>query len=166
MVGRLVEEKEVGALQQEAAERDPAPLATRERCDLSFARRTAQRVHRNFDRAVQFPGVGLVDLFLQFALLGDQGLHILGREILGEAGADRLEAVDQRLGLGEPLDDVAEDVLVGVERRLLRQEAGFRALGRPRFPGKLVFVTRHDPEERRLAGAVEAEDADLGAGEE
>ena len=51
----------------------------------------------------------------------------------------------------------------GIELRLLRQEADTRALGRPRLALKIVIDARHDAEQRRLTGAVRAEDADLGA---
>ena len=95
MVGRLVEQQQVRALQQQAAQRDAAALAAGQGRDRRIARRAAQRVHRDLDGAVEFPGVGLVDFFLQFALLGDQRIHLLGREVLGEAGADCLEAVEQ-----------------------------------------------------------------------
>ena len=131
----------------------------------AVAGRTAQRVHRDLDGAVQFPGVGLVDLFLQLALFGDQRVHLLGRQILGETGADFLEAVEQRLGRGQPLHDVAGDVLVRVERRLLRQIADRGALGGPGLAREIALLAGHDPQQRRFAGAVEAEHADLGAGE-
>src|SRR3954451_16392648 len=88
MVGRLVEQQEVRALQQQAAQRDAAALAARQIGDRRVARRAAQRVHRDLDGAVELPGVGLIDFFLQFALLGDQRVHLLGREVLGEAGSD------------------------------------------------------------------------------
>ena len=55
MVGRLVEQQQVGFLQQQAAKRDAPPLAARERRDRGVARRAAQRVHRDLDGAVQFP---------------------------------------------------------------------------------------------------------------
>ena len=100
VVGRLVEQQEIGPLQQETAQRHPPPLAAGESGYLGVARRTAQRVHRDLDDAVEFPPVGLVDLFLQLALLGDQRIHLGWREIFGETRADRLEPVEQRLGLG------------------------------------------------------------------
>ena len=100
MVGRLVEQQQVGLLQQQPAERDAAPLAARERRHIGIARRTAQRVHRDLDRAVELPAIGGVDLLLQLALLGDERVHLVVGELLGELRAHRLEALEQRLDLG------------------------------------------------------------------
>ena len=62
--------------------------------------------------------------------------------------------------------DVAAHVLRRVELRLLRQEADLDAGLRPRFAFELLVDARHDAQQRRLAGAVQAEHADLGAREE
>ena len=60
--------------------------------------------------------------------------------------------------------DVAEDVLRGIELRLLRQEADRDAGGRQRLADEIRVLAGHDLQQRALAGAVQAEDADLGAG--
>ena len=57
MVGRLVEQQQVGPLQEEPAQRDAAPLAARQIGDLGITGRAAQRVHRNLDGAIEVPGV-------------------------------------------------------------------------------------------------------------
>ncbi len=163
MVGRLVEQQQVGTLQQQPAQRHSTPLAAGERPHLGLARRAAQRVHRDLDRTVELPAVGLVDLFLQFALFGDQRLHFVGCEVLGEPGADRLEPVEQRLGFGQSLDDVAEHVLLRIESRLLRQIADPRSFGGPGLARIVALLAGHDPQQGRLAGAVGTEHADLGA---
>ncbi len=164
MVGRLVEQQEVGLLQQQPAERDPPPLAAGERGHVLIARRAAQRVHRDLERALQLPAVRGVDLLLQLGLLGHQRVHVgIG---VGEFGRDLVEAVEQRLGRGDALHDVAEHVLLRIELRLLRQEADLGALGRPGLAGEILVEAGHDAQERRLAGAVDAEHADLGAGQE
>ena len=62
--------------------------------------------------------------------------------------------------------DVAAHVLGRVELRFLRQEADVDAGLRPRFAVELLVDAGHDPQQRGLAGAVQAEHADLGAGEE
>ena len=166
VVGRLVEQQQVGALQQQPAERDAPPLAAGELGDVGVTRRAAQGVHGDLDRAVQVPGVGRVDLLLQLGLLGDQVVHLVVRELLAEAQADLVEAVEQRLGLGHALHDVAGDVLVGIELRFLRQEADLGALGRPGLAVDVALQPGHDPKQRRLAGTVEAQHADLGARKE
>ncbi len=166
MVGRLVEEEHVGALQQEAAEGDAAALAARELGHVRIARRAAQRVHGDLDGAVELPAVAGVDLLLQLALLGDELVHLVVAELLGEARRDRLEAVDERLGRRHPLHDVAGDVLLGVERRLLGEIADRGALGGPGFADEIRVDPGHDAQEAGLARAVDAEHADLGAGQE
>src|SRR5205823_4544477 len=82
--------------------------AARQGGDVRITRRAAQSIHRDLDGAVEFPCIGLVDLLLEFALLGDQRIHLCFREVFGKAGADCLEAIEQSLGLGEPRDDIAE----------------------------------------------------------
>ena len=98
----------------------------------------------------------MIDLFLQFALLGDQRVHFVGRQLVGKPGADRLEAIEQRLGLGQALDNIAKHVFSFVERWLLRQIADPRPLGGPGFAGKVAFFTGHDAQQGRLSGAVGA----------
>ena len=56
-------------------------------------------------------------------------------------------------------------VFVRIEARLLRQEPDGDAVGRKRFADELVVFARHDLQQRALARAVQAEHADLGAGE-
>ena len=69
MVGRLVEQQQVGRLQQQPAQRDAAPLAARQRGDVGVRRRQAQRVHRQLEARIEVPGVGGVDLVLDLRLL-------------------------------------------------------------------------------------------------
>ena len=57
MVGRLVEQQQVGRLQQQPAQRDAAALAARERGDVGVRRRQAQRVHRELEPRIEVPGV-------------------------------------------------------------------------------------------------------------
>ena len=54
-------------------------------------------------------------------------------------------------------------VLVGSSSRLLRQIADGDVLARPRLAGEIRVDAGHDLHQRRLAGAVGADDADLGA---
>ncbi len=144
MVGRLVEQQQVGPLQQQAAQRDAAPLAARERRHVRIARRTAQRVHRDLDRAVELPAVGGLDLLLQIALLGDERVHLVIAHRFAELRAHRLEALEQPLDLGQPLGDVAGHVLGGIERRLLRQVADLDAVRGPRLAGEILVLAGHD----------------------
>ncbi len=57
VVGGLVEQQQVGRLQQQLAERDPAALTTGELGHVGVRRRAAQRVHGQFELGVDVPGV-------------------------------------------------------------------------------------------------------------
>ncbi len=113
MVGRLVQQQQVGALQQQPAQRNAAPLAARQRIRIGVAWRAAQRVHGDLDGALQFPAVRGVDLLLQLPLLLQQFRHLIVVERLGEARADLVEAVQQRLGGGETEQHVVQHVHAG-----------------------------------------------------
>ena len=65
VIRRFVEEQEVGLLEEQAAQRDAAPLASREGGDVRIARRAAQRVHRDLQMGVEVPEVLVVDLVLE-----------------------------------------------------------------------------------------------------
>ena len=85
VVGRLVEQQQIRGAQQQPAEGDAAPLTARQRGDVRVARRAAQRVHRHLDLRVELPGADLVDAVLHAPLLGEHLVHLVGREVLGEA---------------------------------------------------------------------------------
>src|SRR6185312_9824475 len=88
------------------------------------------------------------------------------RHGLGEARGDLLEALEERARVPYGFLHIALHVLGGIELWLLRQIAHARARRGPGFALKVVIHAGHDPEERRLAGAVGAEHPDLGAGVE
>jgi len=113
------------------------------------------RVHRVFELRVEVPGVGCVDLGLDLPELLGGLLGVVGRELV--------EAVEQGLRLRDPVLDVALDVLGLVEDRLLLEHPDGRAGGERGLAAVVLVHPRHDPKERRLAGAVVAEHADLRA---
>ena len=79
VVGRLVEQQQIGRLQQQPAQRDAAPLAARQRRDVGVGRRQAQRVHRVLELGVEIPGAGGFDGVLDLRLLLEDLVHLLGR---------------------------------------------------------------------------------------
>ena len=151
MVGRLVEQQQIGRLQQQAAQRDAAPLAARQRLDLDVRRRKPQRVHRELELRIELPRAGGVDLVLDARLLGEDLVHLLGREILCELLVDLVEPLQQRARLGDPLLDDVLHRLRRIELRLLLQEADRDAVGRERFADEVVIEARHDLQQRALA---------------
>ncbi len=166
VIGGLIEQQQVGTRQQEPAQGDAATLAARQPGHVGIPRRAAQGVERDLDGALQLPAVGGVDLLLQLALLGDQGVHLVVGELLGEARRDLLEPVEQPLHPGDPLEHVAHDVLGGIELGLLGQVADACTIGDLGLAAVFGVDAGHDAQQRRLARAVDAEHADLGARQE
>ena len=76
VVGGLVEQQEVGLLEQELGERDTALLTTGEVRDRCVGRGRAQGIHRLLELRVEVPGVGGVDLLLELAHLGEQCVEV------------------------------------------------------------------------------------------
>ena len=111
VVGRLVEQQQVGRAEQQPAERDAAALAAGELGHVGVARRQPQRVHRGLEHRVEVPGVGGVDPVLQARELVGRFLGVVGRELV--------EAVEQVAQLAHAVLDVAAHVLGLVELRLL-----------------------------------------------
>ena len=67
VVGRLVEQQQVGLAQQQPAQRHAAALAAGQRGHVGVGRRAAQRVHRDLERRVEVPAVDGVDPLLDAA---------------------------------------------------------------------------------------------------
>ena len=162
MVGRLVEQQQVGMLEQESRERDAAPLATTQRRHVLVVGRTAERVHRDLDVALDVPGIGRVDLVLQRPLLLPERVVVGVR--LGPLGHHGVVLVDEALDLADTVHDVALHVLGSIELGFLREVADGEAGCQARLAGEAVIEAGHDPEQARLTGAVGPDDADLGSG--
>ena len=64
MVGRLVEQQQVGRLEEQAAEDDAAALSARERGDVCVTGWEAQRVHGHLEFRAEVPRTRRFDLVL------------------------------------------------------------------------------------------------------
>ncbi len=117
VVRGLVEQQQVGLLQQQLAQGHAAALPAGQHRHVGVSGRAAQRVHRLLELGVEIPGVQVVDLLLQHAHLGHERVEVRVR--IGHQLGDLVVPVDQRLGLGDPLLDVAQHGLGLVELRLL-----------------------------------------------
>ncbi len=164
VVGRFVQQQHVGGRQQQAAQRDAALLATGQVADLGVPRRQAQCVGGYFQLALQVVAIGGLQDRLELGLLGGQRVEV--GVWLGIGGIDGIQT-----GLGvldhadRFLDDLAHGLL-GIELRLLRQVADIDARHGAGFAVELGVDAGHDAQQGGLTGAVQAEHADLGAGEE
>ena len=166
VVRGLVEQQQVGRLQQQPAERHAAALAARERADLGLAGRHAQRVHGRRQRALEVPAVDRVDALLHLAHLGQRALHLVGVERLAEPRRDRVEAVEQVARAAHAVLDVLVDRARLVELGLLLEHADGRARREQHVAADVRVDARHDAQQRALARAVRAEHADLRAVQE
>ena len=161
VVGGLVQQQQVGLLQQQLAQRHATALAAGEVGDGLVAGRAAQRVHRLLELRVEVPAVLGVDLGLELAHLLHQRVEV--RVGLGHLLADGVEALDLLEQLAHALLDVLQDGLGLVQRRLLQQDADAVAGAEARLAVGGLVQPRHDLQDRRLAGAVGADHADLRA---
>jgi len=166
VIGRLVEQQQIGLLEQNSTQRHAAPLATRERRHVGVTRRHAQRVHGDLDGAVQLPEIRRIDPILQRRLLLEQRVHLVVIERLREASAHLLEAPQQLALRSNSLLDVPEHVQGRVEGGLLGQMPDANAGGRAGLAHEVFVEAGHDVQQAALSRAVESEHTDLGAGEE
>ena len=164
MVRRFVHQQQVGLLQQELAERDAAFFAAGEFGDVGIAGREVHRFHRDFDFAVEFPGVAGLDLVLHLGLAVEQLFHFVGIGDFAELLGELFVLGEECPGGGDGFFDVAEDVFVRIEMGFLREQADGEAVGEFGGAVEVLIEAGHDLEQRAFAGAVAAEDADLGAG--
>ena len=164
VVGGLVEQQQVGGGEQEAAQGHAALLTAGEVGDLGVAGRQPQGVHGDLDLAVEVVGALGRDLgFEPGLLLADLLVVGVGVGVLGQA----LVVLGEQPGhLGHAVEHVVLDVLGLVEVRFLLEHPDGEALGEAGFAREAVVLAGHHLEQRGLAGAVGAEDADLGPGVE
>ena len=161
VVGRLVKQQQVGRLEQQAAQGHAAPLAARKDIHRRIGVGALQRIHGLGKLAVQVPAVGRVYLVLQLA-------HLLHERVVVGVGvghllADGVEARHLGYDVGEGLLDVLAHRGVLIQRRLLLQDAHRVARRQTRLAVADLFQASHHLEQRRLARAVGAHHAYLGA---
>ncbi len=137
VVGRLVEQQQVGLGQQQLAQRDAAALTAGQVGDRLVGRRAAQRVHRLLELGVDVPRVGGVQLLLQLAHLLHQLVGVVGGHQLG----DLVVPVELGLDVATPSSTFSRTVFVLVERRLLLQDAD-RGAGLPGTRRRCWAVSR------------------------
>jgi len=104
VVGGLVEQEDVGLFQQQPAQRHTAQLAAGEHGNGGIAGRAAEGVHGELEARVEVPGVEGIEALLHVALAGEQLVHLVGVERVGESIGDRFE-------LGEQVDDLLHALL-------------------------------------------------------
>ena len=162
VVGRFVQQQHVGLRQQQAAQRHPALLAAGEVGDLRVPRGQAQRIGSDLELMLHVAAAGGEDRFV-LGLVGGELIEVgVG---LGVGGVDLLQLFPGFEDLAQPFLHRLPNRLLRVELRFLRQETDAHIGHRDRLALDVLVLTRHDLEQAGLAGAVQPQHADLGAGE-
>ena len=164
VVRGLVEQQQVGSLEQQLAQGNTTALAAGKHVDRHVGIGQLQGVHGLAELGIDIPAVGGIDLVLELAHLGHEGVHVAVR--VAHLLADLVEAIDLGDHVAKRHAHVLDDGLVIVERRLLLQDAHGVAGGEPGIAVGDLLDTGHDLEQGRLTHAVGAHDADLGTGVE
>ena len=162
VVGRFVEQQDVGLFEQQARERDAALFTARQVFHRPVARRAAQCIHRDFKLVVERPCVNRVDLFLKRAHFFHQGIEIHVFRRIRHDHADVIETLNHVCDFADTVHDVFLDRLGRIELRLLREITDGDILTGPCFTGEIGVYARHDLHQRRFTRTVRADDADLG----
>ena len=164
VVGGLVEQQDVGLLQEQAAEGHAAALATAEVLHQLVLVGAAEGVHSALELLVEVPGIVSLEEFCKFSLTGDKFVEVgVG---FGEGVVHFVVLLEQVNGLLHGLLHHFLDGLGVVELGLLLEVADAVAR-REDHLALIVFVDTGDNlHQAGLAAAVEADDAYLGSVEE
>ena len=164
VVGRLVQQQHVGGRQQQAAQRHTTLFTTGEHANFGIPRRQTQCIGGHFQLAIEVVAIAGLQNRFQLALLGGQRIKVGIR--LGVSGIHLIQA---RLGVLDHADRFFHHFAHGffrIELRLLRQVTDVEVRHRPCLTFEFGIDAGHDFQQGGLTRAVEAEHADLGAGEE
>jgi hypothetical protein len=133
VVRGLVQQQQVRLLEQQPAEGDAPALAARQvlHGGVGGGQRRASIAVSSVRSSSQ--PVDRLDLLLDLGLLLEELLHLVGLERLGEAVADPVERIEERLDLPHPFLDHLQHGLVGIELGLLVEVAHLDPLGGERL---------------------------------
>ena len=145
-------------------EGDAAFFPARERGYLLFPRRQAQRVGGDFHAAFVVVAATGSEFVFQLGLFGGKRVKVgFG---VGVGGVDGIEFGLYVFHVAHRFFDDFAHAFVRIELRLLRQVADADARLRPRFALDVGIHACHDFQQGGFARAIQAKDADFGAGEE
>ena len=166
VVGRLVHQQDVGPAEQHARHRDAHLPAARQRADVAVDPLVveAEAVQHLARLALERVAAEMLVLLLHLAEAREDRVHVVGLRGIGHRVLQRLELVMQGASAPAAGDRLVEhrsaghllDVLPEVADRQLLRHRHVAVVGR--------FLAGDHPEQRRLAGAVRADQADLFAG--
>ncbi len=146
VVGRLVEQKDVRFLEQEAAQSDTTRLPAGKSAGVLVVRRQNQGIHCHVYLPVQLPAVGGIDGILQAPHFFHGLLHFVVGHGIGHAGGNFVELVDHLFDVTEGFLDRFPYRFVGIELRLLGHPPDAGAFKRFGATVVLLVLSRHDAE--------------------
>ncbi len=164
VVGRFVEQQQVGLANEQLAKCDAAFFATRQVGDLSIFGWQVHDRHRHFDEAIEFPKVVGVDDVLQRRHLVAEFLHFVVVGDFTEQTADLVVAVHDGLAFRDGFLNVFKNGLGRIEWWLLFEVADREAFAQSGGAFELGVHARHDFQQGGFAGTVGAEHTDLCTG--
>ena len=164
MVRGLVEQQQVGRLNEELAQRHATALTAGENGHGLIRRRAAQRVHRLVELRVDIPGVGGVDLGLQLAHFLHESVEV--RVGIRHLFGDLVETGELAEDVGGAQADILDDGLRLVKDGFLHEDSDRVAGGQASLAVAGLIQAGHDLQDRGLTGTVRADHTDLGAREE
>ena len=163
MVARLVEQHRVGPHQQDLGQRDAHLPAARQLADVAVHHllaeaQTAEHLAR---AAVQRIAVELVEAALHLAIAGDDLVHLVGAVGIAHGGLELGHLGGERADRADAVHDLDD----GAASRHVADILAEIADGHAAIDGDLALVglllAGDHAEQRRLAGAVGADEADL-----
>ena len=95
VIGRLVEQKNVGFLQEQPAQRNAATFAAGQYLHRRVRRRAAQRIHRHLQPRIEIPGVLMVELLLHLSLALEQIVHVVVGHLFSKLRIDLFKLFQQ-----------------------------------------------------------------------
>ncbi len=164
VVGRFVQQQHVRLLQQQAAQRHAALFTTGQVGDLGIPRRQAERIGGHVQLVFQGMRITGGQDRLQALLLLGQRVEV--GTFLGVGGIHRFQRSLRLQHFAHAFLDRLAHGLVRVQFRFLRQVADLDARLRAGLALEIGVHAGHDLEHGGLAGAVQAQQADLGTREE
>ena len=161
VVGRLVEQQQIGFGEQQLTQGHAAALAPGEVSDRLVTRGAPQSVHGLLQLGIKIPCVGGINVRLQTAHLLHQGIEVgIGiRHLI----TDLVVALHLFENRAHAFLDVAQHGLLFVERRLLLQDAHRVTRRETGLPVGWLVESGHDLQDRRFPGSVGAEDSNFRA---
>jgi hypothetical protein len=148
MVGRLVEEQQIGLRSKGAAECDAAFLASGKWSDHGIERRRVESPGEAFDAGLEVPAVGVLNFFEAFLELGIAPLA-------------RLVAAHPFHEIGGSILNILENCGLGIEFKFLREIADAEPAPTRDVTGIGGIFAGEDFEEARLATAVATDESDF-----